>query len=127
MYSTTAWKIGCGFAGVSVILGAFGAHGLKKRFQFHPEGAVKLRNWQTAVQYQFFHSLAILAYSIKSEKMIPIGISRFAPVLFTAGTVMFCGSMYLLVLETPFKKVFGPITPLGGLLLIGGWISAMFL
>ena len=88
---------------------------------------MKLRNWQTAVQYQFFHSLALLAYSIKSDRLIPTGISRFAPVLFTAGTVMFCGSIYLLVLEAPLKNVLGPITPLGGLLLIGGWISAIFL
>lgn len=99
-----------------VILGAFGAHGLSGRLS-----ESDLRVWHTAVQYQILHAVALLA-------LVPIAETRsvFWPgTLFTAGVVLFSGSLYLLVL-LPWRWL-GPVTPLGGLCLIAGWLSLLTL
>lgn len=104
------------FGGTSVILGAFGAHGLKRSIT----DPARLANWQTASQYQLVHSVALLATSIA----LPAKAQRIPGALFTAGMIGFSGSLYLLVLDPQrFGKIAGPVTPLGGLCLIGGWIA----
>jgi uncharacterized membrane protein YgdD (TMEM256/DUF423 family) len=99
-----------------VVLGAFGAHGLSGRLSEED-----LRVWHTAVQYQLLHAVALLA-------LAPIAAARsvFWPgILFTAGVLLFSGSLYLLALG--HWRWLGPVTPLGGLCLIAGWLSLLTL
>ena len=98
--------------GIAVVLGAFGAHALNDRLV----AAGQLESWHTAVRYQAWHALALLALGL-----MPAGIApRACGWLFLAGSVCFSGSIYGLALEGP-SRVLGPITPLGGALLIVGW------
>lgn len=101
-----------------VLLGAFGAHGLRARVD-----AAQLASWHTAVSYQLFHSVALLALALfASATGRSLGAS---PWLFAAGIALFSGSIYLLVL-TPWRWL-GPVTPLGGMLLVAGWASLLWL
>ncbi|WP_213607812.1 DUF423 domain-containing protein [Pseudoalteromonas sp.] len=96
----------------SVILGAFAAHGLKSRLSEYAIGIFK-----TAAEYQMVHGLALIAVAI----LIKWGINLSAAGgFFVAGTLLFSGSLYLLALTG--LKWLGPITPLGGLCFIIGWI-----
>mgnify|MGYP001990113373 CR=1 FL=1 len=104
-------------AAVAIGLGAFGAHGLKKLISVE-----SLAVFETGVTYQMYHALALLALglsSVVSSKTIRI-VFRF----FVFGILFFSGSLYLLALKTamPFSISFlGPVTPIGGCLLILGW------
>ena len=101
---------------IAVLAGAFGAHGLRARLT--PE---QLASWTTASQYHLLHSIVLLAlalFAVYTGKEIRIPAS-----LFTAGIVLFSGSIYLLVLTQ--QRWLGPITPLGGLCLIAGWLSLL--
>lgn len=105
---------------IAVVCGAFGAHALRELLQ--PK---QLEVWQTAVQYQFYHVFALLFLSTFSRfKSRMITISYY---LFTVGIVLFSGSLYLLacrnLLKIPGLAVVGPVTPIGGLLFIIGWIT----
>lgn len=107
--------------GLSVILGAFASHGLKKKVS--PE---MLSVFKTGVDYQFYHSfaLALVGLSLIAQDIgNNIEQSRFltwAFICFGIGIIFFSGSLYLLALTQ--KKIFGPITPLGGLFFILGWL-----
>ncbi|KAF2255993.1 DUF423-domain-containing protein [Trematosphaeria pertusa] len=107
------WTIGCLYGASSVMLGAFGAHGLKKRIA-DPQ---RIANWSTAAQYQLIHSAALTFASVAAPG------NTLAMSLFTAGMTMFSGSLYLLTLDPQRWKFMGPVTPLGGLCLIGGWVA----
>ncbi|KIV92929.1 hypothetical protein PV10_04185 [Exophiala mesophila] len=110
------FRVGAIFGATAVALGAFGAHGLKKRIS-DPQ---KLANWSTAAQYQLIHSgVLLLAHSIAPK-------NRWASGLFIAGMTMFSGSLYLLVLDPQRFKYLGPVTPIGGLCLIAGWLALAF-
>ena len=107
---------------LAVIIGAFGAHALKKIVA--PE---MLAVWQTGVQYQFYHTLALLFLSaLSGMKLTYINLSFKS---FVAGIILFSGSLYLLALkdylEFPWLRFLGPITPIGGLLLMAGWASLL--
>lgn len=109
---------------IAVAAGAFGAHGLRARLA--PEA---LAQWHTAVEYQFYHGLGILLVAALSERLGP-GSVRWASRLFLSGTLLFSGSIYLLSTSelTGFHgigTVLGPITPVGGLLLMGGWATLL--
>lgn len=107
------WTIGCLYGASSVMLGAFGAHGLKRRIA----DPARLQNWSTAAHYQLIHSVALtFAAAVAPQNTIAMS-------LFTAGMTMFSGSIYLLVLDPQKFKFLGPVTPLGGLCLIGGWVA----
>ena len=93
--------------GLAVAAGAFGAHALEGR------AAELLR---TGGQYQLAHALAALL-------ALQLGI-RGPGWLFVAGATLFAGSLYLLALGGP--RWLGPVTPVGGLLLIGGWLWLAF-
>ena len=102
--------------GLSVMLGAFAAHGLKKKIS--PD---MLSVFKTGVDYQFYHSLALALVGLS---LIAQGIEQsmyltWAFVFFCIGIMFFSGSLYLLALTQ--KKIFGPITPIGGLFFILGW------
>ena len=102
----------------AVALGAFGAHALQGRLD---EAALCV--WHTAVEYQFWHALALLGVCA----LAPARESRAwraAGAAFVAGTVIFSGSLYALALGAP--RWFGMITPFGGLALIGGWVLLGF-
>ena len=101
-------------AAVAVMLGAFAAHGLRGRLT--PELA---STFEVAVRYQMYHALGLLAVAWAAARW-PGGAMSGAGILFVAGTVIFSGSLYLLVLTG--QKWLGAITPLGGLALIAGWL-----
>jgi uncharacterized membrane protein YgdD (TMEM256/DUF423 family) len=99
---------------LGVVLGAFGAHGLRQRLA--PE---LLALWQTAVQYHLWHALAMLAAGLLSLQLPQQSWLRAAAALFFAGTALFSGSLYALALGAP--RMLGAVTPFGGLALIAGW------
>jgi uncharacterized membrane protein YgdD (TMEM256/DUF423 family) len=102
---------------LGVVLGAFGAHALRARLD--PQ---QLASWQTAVQYHLLHSVVLLALVLFADAT---GRSVRAPAsLFALGIVLFSGSIYLLVLGGP--RWLGPVTPLGGLCFIAGWVLLAF-
>lgn len=99
---------------LAVMLGAFGAHGLKKIAS--PE---QLAWWQTATDYFFYHALGLLALAIISKiiPQLPIKASFW---LIQMGILFFCGSLYVMALGLP--HILGAITPVGGALMILGWL-----
>ena len=98
---------------LSVILGAFAAHGLKNRL---PENL--LSAFQTGVEYQMYHSLALILLFVLYKQM-PQSLLIWSAGFMMAGILLFSGSLYLLALTQ--VKWFGPITPLGGVFFIVGW------
>ncbi|KAI5788330.1 hypothetical protein EDC01DRAFT_156174 [Geopyxis carbonaria] len=110
------WTLGSIYGATSVALGAFGAHGLKKVIS----DPAKIRSWETAAHYQLIHSgTLLLAATVAPHNKLAAG-------LFVAGMTMFSGSIYCLVLDPQRFKFLGPVTPLGGLCLIGGWVALAF-
>jgi len=110
------------FCGSAVVLGAFGAHLLSDMLS-----ADALQSFEVGVRYQFFHGLALLFLSLSpdSKKVM----SRTA-LLFVIGTLLFSSSIYLLSLSTMYgdtglPALLGPVTPIGGLLLILGWVNLL--
>lgn len=107
------------FGALAVIFGAFGAHSLKSYLSLY-----ELDIWHTAVQYQFYHVLALLFLSTFTRfKNKLIAASYY---LFTFGILFFSGSLYLAcrdLLGWAWIEIMGPVTPLGGLLFIAGWIT----
>lgn len=101
------------FLGVG--LGAFGAHGLRKRLS-----ADMLAVFDIGVRYQLVHALALLAAGAAASRLMPDALAA-AGVLFVIGTLVFSGSLYVLALSG--RKWLGAITPLGGLALLTGWAS----
>lgn len=112
--------IGTVLAGLAVVLGAFGAHGLK---QLVP--AETVNTYQTGVQYQMYHAFALILVGILYDRY-PNSFMNYAGAFFIGGVVLFSGSLYLLVSLKAMNRVLTPgvgiITPIGGLLFIVGWI-----
>ena len=109
--------IGAVYGLLSVILGAFGAHALKKVLSFE-----KLQSFETGVKYQMYSALFLLivGYILKFESPSEKWIS----ILMIAGTFLFSATIYLLAFSEIASiptKIIGPITPLGGLLMVVGW------
>ena len=107
---------------LAVIAGAFGAHALKAVL-----AAEQLQTWQTAVQYQFYHVFALLFLAAFAQQNS--SYTNVAFYLFTFGIVFFSGSLYILsvrfALNWHWAKFLGPVTPIGGLLFIGGWLMLL--
>jgi len=107
------WIAAAALSGLlAVALGAFGAHGLRGRVA--PE---QVAAWQTATHYHLLHSVVLLALGLHAAAAARA--PGAAPWLFAAGILCFSGSIYALVLGGP--RALGPVTPLGGLLLMAGW------
>ena len=107
---------------VAVIFGAFAAHALKGQLSEYLLGV-----FETGVQYQFIHTLAILACGISLQLKLGLKSQKYffiAAICFIIGILCFSGSLYALALTG--IKWFGPITPLGGLLFIIGWGAFSF-
>ena len=106
------WMLGALDAALAVALGAFGAHGLKEKVS-----AARLDVWHTACEYQFYHALGILLVVLLAQQFSTQLLTSGWVLL--AGSLIFSGSLYLLVLtDTPWL---GAITPIGGVTLIAGW------
>jgi uncharacterized membrane protein YgdD (TMEM256/DUF423 family) len=101
--------VGALLAALAVVSGAFGAHALKDRLT-----PAELELWKTAVLYHALHAIATMLCGIVDRE------SRLAGGCFVAGVALFSGSLYALALGAPHAV--GAITPVGGLLLIAGWI-----
>ena len=104
------------FSGLSVTLGAMGAHSLKNILT-----EKNLSAFQTATDYMGYHGLALILVGIVSLQLNESGAKALKKVgiLFTLGILMFSGSIYVLISDGP--RIFGPITPLGGLCFMLGW------
>ncbi len=102
------------FGALAVLLGAFAAHGLKNTLSVE-----YLAVLQTGVQYQFIHALALLLVALLAQHCASRALV-LAAIFFILGIILFSGSLYVLVL-TPLKP--GLITPIGGSLLVLGWLS----
>lgn len=111
---------GAVFGAIAVALGAFGAHGLK---QIVP--AETVQTFQTGVQYQMYHALALLLTGLLYEKCSQRFV-KIAGTFFIIGIILFSGSLYLLTTfkatETVGLEKFGLITPFGGVFFIAGWL-----
>ena len=108
-----AARVSAAIAAMGVILGAFGAHALRTVLESRPRGE---QNWHTAVLYHLLHAVAMLWIAGGKERA-----NRLAWWLMLGGIFLFSGSLY--PLSTLGWKWLGPVTPLGGLLLIAGWIA----
>jgi uncharacterized membrane protein YgdD (TMEM256/DUF423 family) len=110
---------------LAVITGAFGAHGLKEKL-----APAQLEVWQTAVQYHFYHVFALLYLSTFARFKNNMIVTSFY--FFVFGILLFSGSLYLMAcrdvlgLNPGMVKTLGPITPIGGLLFIMGWLTLAF-
>lgn len=98
----------------AVALGAFGAHGLKNRLP-----ADLMAVWNTAVQYQFWHTLALFGVALWIAQGHSSKSAAASAWLFAAGIVIFSGSLYLLCLSG--QRWLGAITPIGGSLWLAAW------
>lgn len=109
------------YGGLAVMLGAFGAHALKDKLDTYQHTI-----YEKAVSYQFYHVAALLAVALLADKLNTKTLSA-AGWFFTAGVLFFSGSLYLLVTRSlmgtdALTPILGPVTPIGGLCLITGWI-----
>lgn len=112
--------LGAGGGGIAVVLGAFAAHGLRSRLD-----AAALHAFETGVTYQFFHSLALCVLALWCRQLARAPVfgdaAVFAGGAFIVGVLFFSGSLYALALGGP--RWLGPITPIGGVAFISGWIA----
>jgi len=104
---------------IAVGLGAFGAHGLKNKIS-----ASLFSAYETAVQYHFYHTLALLAVGLLMLQLGHKTALQISSGFFLAGIVLFCGSLYGMALGGP--AWLGPITPLGGLAFLAAWATLLF-
>jgi uncharacterized membrane protein YgdD (TMEM256/DUF423 family) len=108
---------------LAVILGAFGAHSLKAIID-----SKALDTYQLGVTYQYYHVLAMLAVGILAKvdgKQQPL--QKWSALCFALGILLFSGSLYLIACRVPlgieaYSFIYGPLTPIGGLFFIAGWI-----
>ncbi|GAB5418723.1 MAG: DUF423 domain-containing protein [Crocinitomicaceae bacterium] len=104
---------------LAIILGAFGAHALKERLD-----AEQLASFETGVRYAMYHGLAFLALGLTADRLPNL---TWVYRLLLGGVILFSGSIFILSMQSLFGvelKFLGPITPIGGVLMIVGW--AMF-
>lgn len=116
MTSARFWLFTAALLGaLAVAFGAFGAHALKARLS--PE---LMQVYQTGVQYQFYHVLALLAAALLMQTQPTLQLAT-ACLFFCSGIFLFSGSLYVLALSG--IKILGAITPFGGLAFIAGWVA----
>ena len=113
-----SWMVvGALMAFLGVGLGAFGAHGLRGRL-----GAAGMDTWETGVRYHQYHALSTIMTGLVlwwRGLAAPL-LLTLVPWFFVTGSVLFSGSLYLLALTG--RRRLGAITPLGGLVLLAGWL-----
>jgi len=117
----TVLAFGALYGGLAVIFGAFGAHALKKRMSED-----LLKSFETGVKYQMYHAIVLLIL----PQLIPFetGLEKNIGWCFIIGVLLFSFSIYGLCLTSMNGnkwRFLGPITPLGGLLLVSGWMGLL--
>ena len=120
--SQLALIFGSIFGGLAIILGAFGAHLLKKKLT-----SEQLQSFETGVKYQMYHAIVLLLLGFHLD--ISATINAYIVYSFIIGTILFSFSIYGLVLSSANNKklkFLAPITPLGGLFLVSGWVLLLF-
>tara|TARA_B100000214_G_C23927594_1_gene609128 strand:+ start:809 stop:1174 length:366 start_codon:yes stop_codon:yes gene_type:complete len=105
---------GSALAALSVLFGAFGAHYLKSKLT-----SPDLEIFEIGVRYQMYHALGIMVISIIGYEL-PHDLLKIPAYLLSFGTLIFSGSLYILVLTN--LRWFGMITPIGGMFLVLGWL-----
>ena len=108
--------IAAALGGSGVMLGAFGAHGLRGKVAEN-----LLEAYKTGVQYQMLHALALFGIALLLQNWGERTALLVSGALFTIGVLLFSGSLYGLTFGGP--RWLGPITPLGGLAMITGWVA----
>lgn len=124
MLNISFLRLGALLGALTVAIGAFGAHGLKPQLSEY-----QIAIFEKGVQYQFYHTLAILALGVLQRQLPENAWLRQAGWLFFAGIIGFSGSLYLLACRDllPFSVAWaGPVTPLGGLFFISAWLRVAF-
>lgn len=111
----TLWIAGAAMAGLSVAIGAFGAHALRARLE-----PARMATFETAVQYHMLHALALLAAAALMGRVQSQNLLLASGGLFAVGIFLFSGSLYALAITG--ITWLGAITPLGGVAFIGGWL-----
>lgn len=104
-------------AALSVALGAFAAHRLKNMVS-----AQSLEWFDTGVRYQMYHAFALAIVALLYKEIQPTHLLQWAGISFIAGIICFSGSLYVLCFAPHTSRWIWPVTPLGGLLFIAGWI-----
>ena len=111
---------------IAVMLGALGAHYLKNQMKAGVISQDAFDGFETAVRYHLFHTLAMLVVLLMLKENGPKLLNR-AYSFFFWGIILFSGSLYLLCTRQLFQaewlKFLGPVTPIGGILMILGWLS----
>ena len=104
------------FIMLSIVLGAFGAHGLEGKISAHG-----IDVWNTAAEYQMYAGLGLLAVALNADKF-KYALKWFG-VLLVAGTIIFSGLLYLTALQdlNPSLRILGAFVPIGGTLMIASW------
>jgi uncharacterized membrane protein YgdD (TMEM256/DUF423 family) len=126
---STLRMIAAAMGSTGVAMGAFGAHAMKDVLTKRGSTAM----WQTATIYQLFHATAILSLAAAASSSpsssgpndTTVDVNNknlLAGKLMAFGNLLFSGSIYCLAIGIGPKKLMGPITPIGGLLMIGGWV-----
>ena len=116
------FKIGVIYAFTSIIIGAFGTHLLKDLVSL-----TELYSFKTGLKYQFFHALGIITLSLNSDKFTDR--LKIALALMCIGVLLFSFSIYFLAINNLLDismRFLGPITPVGGIILIISWIILLF-
>ncbi|KAG8987853.1 hypothetical protein FRB90_003106 [Tulasnella sp. 427] len=111
---TFLWRTGALLVASGIVTGAFGAHAIRKRVA--PE---KLVAWNSASHYAFLNGLGLLAISLHPR----FSVHKFAGPAIALGCVFFSGSIPFLVLNPERFKFLGPVTPIGGSLMIAGYVA----
>lgn len=108
--------IAAALGGSGVVLGAFGAHGLRGKVAEN-----LLEAYKTGVQYQLLHALALFGIALLLQNWGERTALVVSGALFTIGVLLFSGSLYGLTFGGP--RWLGPVTPLGGVAMIAGWVA----
>jgi len=103
---------------LAVGLGAFGAHALKNLLTING----RTETYELAVRYHFYHAIGILLIGAIMEKFSPT--VQWSPLLMLLGVILFSGSLYVYSLTN--IKGFAMVTPVGGLLLLAGWLMLLY-
>jgi uncharacterized membrane protein YgdD (TMEM256/DUF423 family) len=115
--------------GIAVTLGAMAAHYLKSKMETGAISPNDLQAFETASRYQIYHSIVLLAIAFFYDKLEEKSIKR-AAYCFITGIILFSGSLYLLstsgLIGLGNIRWLGPVTPVGGLFLIAGWVLTAF-
>lgn len=118
MNSRKALAVGALWMALTVALGAFGAHGLEERLT----ASGHVATWETGVRYQAWSASGLVALGLLTARPDLAGAGRVTGWLLLVGSLLFSGSLYGLSLA-PSARWLGPVTPLGGVLMILAWVG----